>query len=60
MSFGNIIRPHRTRKKTKVWTKKPDGVGAPWLFASVKNPPNTRCVSLKVSGFATRKKTRVE
>lgn len=54
------MRPHRTRKKTKVWTKKPDGVGAPWLFASVKNPPNTRCVSLKVSGFATRKKTRVE
>lgn len=53
------MRPQRTRKKRKLCIKNPLAVGAPLSEAIIKNPPNTRCVSLKVSGFAITKKTKV-
>jgi hypothetical protein len=51
---------YKTTKKTAVWKKNPIDVEQPVVDAIVKSPPSIRCVSLKVSGFATRKKTRVE
>ena len=48
------------KKKKKECAKNPYAVGHPEVDAVVKSPPNKRCVNLKVSGFATRKKTSVE
>jgi hypothetical protein len=48
------------RKKNNVCMKKPYAVGQPPSDAIGMSLPNRRCVSLKVSGFATRKKTRAE
>jgi hypothetical protein len=48
------------RKNKKECRKNPYAVGHPESDAIVRNPPRKRCVSLKVSGFATRKKTSAE
>lgn len=52
--------PQRMKKKMAVWRKKPVAVGHPPMSAIVNNQPKTLSVILKVSGLATRKKTRVE
>jgi hypothetical protein len=45
-------------KKRAVCTKNPEGVGQP-PSAIVTHEPKNFCISLYVSGFATRKNTRV-
>jgi hypothetical protein len=57
-SRGNSIRHHKKTKNRPDARKNPAGVGDP-SFATVKNPPKSPCRSLKVSGFAIKKKTRV-
>jgi hypothetical protein len=43
-----------------VWKKNPRVEGQPPSEATVKSLPKIRCVSLKVSGFAIKKKISVE
>ena len=50
---------HRIKKKRALCKKKPDGVGQPLSDATSIQPPKNFWKSLYVSGFATRKKTRV-
>ncbi len=39
------MRPQSSRKKTKVCTKKPRGVGVPFELAMVMKDPNADCVT---------------
>ena len=50
---------HRIKKNRALCKKKPDGVGQPLSDATSIQPPKNFWKSLYVSGFATRKKTRV-
>ena len=60
LSLGKSIAPQRTRKNRAEWIKKPFAVGQPPASAIVIIQPNTFCVIRNVSGFAMRKKMRVE
>ena len=51
--------PHKTKKNKRECPKNPYAVGHPDSDAKVMNLPKKRCVNLKVSGFAIKKKTRV-
>jgi hypothetical protein len=51
--------PSRKKKKMAVWKNNPAGVGHPPL-ARVTIEPKRDCVTLNVSGFAIKKKTRAE
>ena len=58
LSRGNAINASITIKNTPVCIKKPFVVGQPDEDAICINWPKTDCVSLYVSGFATRKNTK--
>jgi hypothetical protein len=60
MSRGNNMAAHRIRKKRVVWKKNPGAVGQPPPSAIFIIQPNTDCDIRNVSGFATKKKIRVE
>jgi hypothetical protein len=52
--------PNKIKKNKSVCVKNPYAVGHPESDAIVRTPPSRRCVNLKVSGLATRKKTSAE
>ena len=43
---GTSIKPRIAKKKTTLWSSRPDSVAAPIGWATLKNPPNSHCVSL--------------
>lgn len=59
LSLGNIIKANMTMKNRNVCKKNPFTVGQPPEDAIVMKEPKICCINLNVSGFATRKKTKV-
>ena len=53
------MRAQRMKKKRALCKKNPDGVGQPPSEATSIQPPKNFWKSLYVSGFATKKNTRV-
>ena len=58
-SRGNNMKDHKTKKNNPACKKNPLGVGQPPSLATVTQAPTNFCISLYVSGLASKKKIRV-